>query len=127
MTTTPSMRRRPITHVGAIAVAAALAVGWAASPVQAGPITDENVAEAVEAAKTPADHQALAAYFTEKAKQARANIAYHQRMSKMFGGKGHAAWESHCQSLMKSFEKQAEDYEALAKEQAAVAAALEKQ
>jgi hypothetical protein len=109
------------------ALAAALAIGWADSAVRADTITDDNVEAAMAAAKTAADHQALAAYFTAKSQEAQANVAKHQRMSTLFGGKGQTAWEGHCHSLMKTYAAQAKDYAALAKEQTAVAAALAKQ
>ena len=108
------------------ALAAALATGWAASAVRADTITDDNVEAALAAAKTPADHQALAAYFTAKAKEAQTNVDTHKRMSSLFGGKGKQSWEAHCHSLMKASEEQAKDYAALAKEQTAVAEALAK-
>jgi hypothetical protein len=108
------------------ALAAALAIGWTDSAVRADTITDDNVEAALAAAKTPADHQALAAYFTAKAKEAQANVATHQRMSSLFGGKGKQSWEAHCHSLIKTYEEQAKDYAALAKEQTAVADALAK-
>ena len=47
-------------------------------------------------------------------------------MSSLFGGKGKTSWEGHCRSLVRTYEEQAKDYAALAKEQTAVAAALAK-
>jgi hypothetical protein len=47
-------------------------------------------------------------------------------MSGLFGGKGKQSWEAHCQALIKTYEEQAKDYAALAKEQTAVADALAK-
>jgi hypothetical protein len=108
------------------ALAAALAIGWTDSAVRADTITDDNVEAALAAAKTPADHEALAAYFTGKAKEAKANVDKHKRMSSLFGGKGKTSWEAHCRSLIKTYQDQADDYAALAKEQTAVAAALAK-
>ena len=108
------------------ALAAALAISWAASGVRADAITDDNVEAALAAAKTPTDHQALAAYFTAKSKEAQANVDTHKRMSSLFGGKGNQSWEAHCHSLMKAYEEQTKDYAALAKEQTAVAEALAK-
>ena len=108
------------------ALVAALAMGSAGSAMAADPITDDTVEAALAAAKTPADHEALAAYFTAKSKAAQAQVAKHQRMSSLFGGKGKTAWDGHCRSLMRTFEDQAKDYAALAKEQTAVAAALAK-
>ena len=107
-------------------LAAALVMGVAGSAIGADQITDDNVEAALAAAKTPADHEALATYFTAKSKEAAAQVARHQRMSLAFGGKQRTAWEAHCNSLMKTFEEQAKDYAALAKEQKAVATALAK-
>ena len=76
--------------------------------------------------QTPADHQALASYFSAKANEAQANVEKHRRMSGLFGGKGKSSWEGHCHSLMRTYEEQAKDYAALAKEQNAVATALSK-
>jgi cytidine deaminase len=94
--------------------------------VGADTITDDNVEAALASAKTAADHQALAAYFTAKSKEAQANVGKHQRMAGVFGGKGSQAWDGHCRSLMRTYEDQAQDYAALAKEQSAVATALAK-
>lgn len=99
-----------------IALAATVAVSWAAAPVCADSITDDNVIEAVSAATTPADHQALAAYFSAKAEAAIAQSDRHTRMAAAFGGKGHVS-RLHCDALVRTAKRQAEDYAALAKEQ----------
>jgi hypothetical protein len=110
-------------------VLAALTIGLVVGAAQwtqaADAITDSTVESAMSAAKTPADHEALAAYFTSKAQEAQANIETHKRMSSLFGGKGKSAWEAHCGSLIRTFEEQAKDYSALANEQLAVAKALQ--
>ena len=112
----------------AIAVlAAGLATGWVDSAVGAETITDDNVEAAVASAKTIEEHQALAAYFREKSKQALANVETHKRMSNLFSGKQGTGWAGHCHSLMKTFEAQAKDYAALAKEQEAMAKGMQMQ
>jgi hypothetical protein len=108
------------------ALTAALALGSAGTAMAADPITDDNVEAALAAAKTPADHEALAAYFTAKSKAAQAEVGRHERMSHVFGGKAKPQWEAHCRSLQRTYEEQAKDYAALASEQKAVAAALAK-
>jgi hypothetical protein len=103
-----------------------LVLGWAGSPVRADAITDENVDATVANAKTAADHQALAAYFTTKSEEALANVERHKRMSNSLGGgKPGANWEAHCQSLIRTYQAQAKDYAGLAKEQAAFAKGLQ--
>jgi len=88
-------------------------------------ITDDTVEAAVASAKTVGDHQALAAYFTGKSKQALANVALHKKMSGAFAGKQGTGWQGHCQSLAKTFEEQAKDYAALANEQDAMAKGMQ--
>jgi hypothetical protein len=110
---------------------AALFVGWAGSLARAADaITDDTVDAAVAAAKTPAEHHALAAYFTAKAEAATAAADRHARMglTHPFTGKAHnEAWGQHCKSLIKTYQQQARDYLALAKEQEAAAARVEGQ
>ncbi|MGH7789936.1 MAG: hypothetical protein ACRERC_23920 [Candidatus Binatia bacterium] len=105
--------------VGALAVA--LMCGGLAPAALADAITDDNVAEMVEAAKTPADHEALAAYFNAKSEQALASVKRHEKMSNAFSGKQRPSWEAHCSGLIRGFKEQAKDYAALAREQAALA------
>lgn len=115
--TIPGLRQRRLDSCfWAIALTIALTVGWGAS-VRADPITDDNVAEAVSAAKTASDHQALAAYFTAKADAATAKAGMHQRMAAAFGGKGRETSQMHCKALVRASKRQAQDYTALAKEQ----------
>ena len=104
----------------ATVLATGLALG-SAPVVRADPITDENVEAAVAAAKTPADHQALAAFYTAKAEVAAAKAEQHKRMVTAFTGKGREAWQMHCDSLVRSSKQEAKDYEALAKVQAGLA------
>jgi len=108
-----------------VALVVGLAVGWVDSAVCADTITDENVEAAVAAAKTVDQHKALAAYFTAKSKEALANVERHKRMSSLFSGKQGTGWQGHCQSLAKTFEEQAKDYAALAKEQEAMATGMQ--
>lgn len=117
-------------HSRAIAIALALGMITAlgATRALAEPITDANVAAAVAAAKTVEDHQALAAYFTAKSKEALETAATHKTMAKSLGGgKQAGSWEAHCHSLIRTYEAQAKDYTALAKEQAALAKGMQMQ
>lgn len=108
-----------------VALVAGLAFGWVSSAYSADTITDENVDAAVAAAKTVDQHKALAAYFTAKSQEALANVERHNRMSNLFTGKQGTGWQGHCHSLAKSFEEQAKDYAALAKEQEAMATGMQ--
>lgn len=104
----------------AILLAAALAVGLAGQAA-ADPITDDNVAAMVAAAKTPADHQALATFFKSKADEAKAMVQMHKTMGGAFSGKQKENWGMHCRSLVATYKKQVKEYEALAKQQEALA------
>lgn len=107
------------TRFGMITGATALAIllgGWV-TPVTAATVTDENVVEQVQDAKTAEDHEALAAYFNAKAAAAAANVKKHRAMMSVMRGKPRSPWRGHCQNLVKTYQKQQEDYAALAKEQ----------
>lgn len=110
----------------AITLASGLVIGRVDSAARADTITDDNVAAAVAAAKTPDEHQALVAYFTVKSKQALAEVERHRRMAGALGyGKQAGSWEAHCHSLTKTYQLQAKDFAALANIQAAMAKAME--
>jgi predicted NAD-dependent protein-ADP-ribosyltransferase YbiA (DUF1768 family) len=98
--------------------------GWVAAAAHADTITDENVAERVAAAKTPADHKALAAFFTAQAEAAVAKVEMHQKMAAAFTGKQQENWQLHCNALIGTYKKQAEAYTALAKEQEQMAGGM---
>jgi hypothetical protein len=106
-----------IFHLLAIALVAVSLSGWAAPAARADQITDETVDAAMTVAKTPADHQALAAYFTSKAEAAAANAEKHQKMLASFTGKLQANMALHCKAIISSYKAQAKDYAAMAKEE----------
>lgn len=122
-----SILRAHGTTLAIVALAAGLAISWADSAVCADTITDDNIEAAVAEAKTVEEHQALAAYFTAKSQQALANVERHKRMSSLFRGKQGTGWEAHCHSLAKTFQEQATDYAALAKEQETLAKGMQMQ
>jgi len=97
--------------------AVALLIGVAPHAVSALQVTDDNVVQQVQAAKTSADHQALADYFNAKASAATANAAKHESMTGVSQHGSSDVWRQHCGSLVKTFRTQAADYHALAKQQ----------
>lgn len=79
--------------------------------------------EQIEKAKTPADHQALAAAYEKEAAADRAEAAKHRAMAKAYesgvtyakvghGGKG--AMKLHCERLASDYESMAKEAEDLA-------------
>jgi hypothetical protein len=110
------MNRR--TLVG-VFVSAVMIGGLVLSPVHAR--AGEDIEKKIATAKTAADHEAIAAHFDKEAKAAEAKAKYHTEMGaayKKMGGavitKNHA--DQHCSAIAAS-------YEAIAKENAALAEA----
>lgn len=99
-------------------VAVSLPTGWAAAAAEG-----SATAQKVQAAKTAADHEALAKEYEKEATAAKAKAAEHRSMAEAYkgmpaisGGKVGAAsaMPQHCESLAKSFDQQAEMYSAMA-------------
>lgn len=106
-------------------------------PSVANSLEEADLPDAIESAKTAADHEALAAYFEGEAKAARATAERHRRMGSSYekhprpaGLKGnraplHQAMPPHCKRLVTSYEAAAEDYEAMAAAHREMAQAVE--
>jgi hypothetical protein len=89
-------------------------------------LDESDIQAAIENAKTPADHEAIAAYFDEQAKEARETATRHQKMGAVYkksppgppkGGGGpalHKTMGDHCDSVAAKYEQAAKDYEAMA-------------
>jgi len=89
-----------------VTVASAVPVGPAAA---AGATEIEQL---IAKAKTPADHEAIAAYYDKQAAAARANAEIHKRMLESYrkaGGPLLEKWhlDHHCSSLIKDYENAA--------------------
>jgi hypothetical protein len=75
----------------------------------------------IGAAKTAAEHEAIAACYDDMAKDAQAKVAEHQKMAKAYsmGGIGNQAtkthFHQHCEALIRSYEAEAKEYDAMAK------------
>ena len=95
------------------------AVAVFGEPVRAQQVTEDNLAQKIETAKTAADHEAIAAFYQAKAAASTQEAKRHEAMLaayKKSGGKMYQAWENHCKSLVQSYTKEGKDYEMLAKE-----------
>jgi hypothetical protein len=91
------------------------AIGFAATP-EAPPA---DIVQKIESAKTPANHEALAAYFANEASTARAQADQHAKMGKLYlsnrgSGKGLAGMTSHCEKIVKEYQGMATEYDAMA-------------
>ena len=113
----------------ALLVAASSMLAFA--PAQAGEKTDGAAVNAaqIEAAHTPADHEAIARSYEEEAVQLERKAQAHEAMAKVYrsgGGapKGHApSMVSHCDKLVAQYRGAAQEARALAAEHRAVAGA----
>ena len=79
----------------------------------------KNIEQMIAEAKTPADHEAIAAYYEKEAQEAHQKHAEHQQMSDSYAKvpvlKTKTGAVAHCNTIAKNYEKIAKEYEALAK------------
>ncbi len=80
-----------------------------------------DISKMIATAKTSADHQAIADYYAQQAADARAKVAMHKKMAEQYSmsGIGNQAskthFHQHCEVLIRSYEAEAKEYDALAK------------
>ena len=94
-------------------MALAIAVGFSAGPVSAA----EDLSAKIAAAKTAADHEALAAEFTKEAEEAEANAMAHDNMAKSYKGLGKVGQyhgDTHCAAIAAGYRTQAKQLKELA-------------
>ena len=60
-------------------ISIAMAVLPTTTGAQTPPVTDDNLTESMQNAKTPADHEAIAAYYDQEAAEAEKKAALHRR------------------------------------------------
>ena len=102
-----------------IAAVTALVGVLALPSVPVGAEEDFDLDKAIAAAKTAADHEAIAAHYDEEAIAAAEKAAKHRKMAASYkkkGGPEIAKWQLdlHCERLAESFEKAAAESAALA-------------
>jgi len=97
----------------------ALAAALAAPPVSRAIAAGESDIEAkIAAAKTPADHDAIAAYYEQQAADARTKIDEHKKMAADYKKMPHNSkvhFDQHCAALSRDYASAAKEYDALAK------------
>ena len=97
----------------ALIVGAALA-GCASEPI----VASAEMAQKIEAARTPADHEAIASHYTKEAAVAKSIAESHRKMARAYQGqiyqRGGAGMAAHCHSIVRAQETAAGEYEALA-------------
>jgi len=118
-------RRKTAALVAVLALGLA-AAGGANSAVPAQGVDATNLPELISTAKTPADHEALAAWYEQQAGEARKQVAFHERMieryeiapyAEYYKGTHHdtAGFVMQCKALMQANEQAEKDFTALAK------------
>ena len=79
----------------------------------------KSVEQMITEAKTPADHEAITAYYKKEAQEAHQKHAEHQKMSDSYATipvlKTKTGAVAHCNTIAKKYEEIAKEYEALAK------------
>jgi len=85
------------------------------------------VQQQIQAARTSADHEALAAYYVKQAATARASAEEHRKMGKAYqmappGGRGGGSMPAHCNNTAASYEEIASRFDAMAAEHRHMAA-----
>lgn len=78
----------------------------------------KSIEQMITEAKTPADHEAIAAYYDKEAQEAHKKHAEHQKMKEWYKNTpvmSKGGFRTHCDSLISLDDKTAKEYEALAK------------
>jgi len=113
------MRKAKTILLGGLIALATLAIA-----VPGARAADDDLVKQVEAARTPADHEAIAARYDALAKEAKDEAAMHRAMAKQYqqgpNAKGNlgttaTSMAKHCENLARNFDAQAKEFEAIAK------------
>ena len=120
------MRLNPMFAASIVAAGLVFSVATPVSTAHAAEVTEAQIT----AARTPADHEAIAAAYDAEAKAADEMAANHESMAKAYksaGGKGGTqSMVSHCGRLVTQYRAAAQEYRALATEHRALAKAAAK-
>ncbi len=90
-----------------------------------------DMSAAIQAAKTPADHEALAKHYDDAAKEMQLKADEHKQMlsqyesNKALYGKQYQTLTSHCQGLIRIYEQAAGENRAMAESHRQLAAAAQ--
>ena len=108
---------RPVAKIPMLAAVLVLAFGLGGCATDA-KLSSPSFEQQVEAAKTPTDHQAIAAIYDQKAAEARSQADVHRRMLKTYGAgpSGRVGFDAraHCGALVSKYQEIATEYVGLA-------------
>ena len=80
-----------------------------------------SIDKMIATAKTASDHEAIANYYKQQAAEARSKADMHKKMAEQYSmsGIGNQAtkthFHQHCETLIRSYQTQADEFDALAK------------
>ena len=97
-------------------VVAVLALGVVGFQPSAPAAEEKSPEQMIAEAKTPADHEAIAAFYKEEAQAARQKQTRHERMKLLYLDRcpmKMVTMRSHCESIAQKYTGMAEDYETL--------------
>ena len=114
-------QRWSVLGTGAFLVAAILALGGCAAQ---GPVKPAGLEQKIEAARTRADHQEIAAVYEQQAEDYKATAEWHRGWARAYerGRRKSNSGVTHCENLARIFQQAAEETLALAREHRQVAA-----
>lgn len=78
--------------------------------------TPPAIQQQIEAARTPADHEALAVHYVNEATAARTKAMEHRKMGKSYSSRGGGSMQAHCNAAASSYEDIASRLDAMAAE-----------
>jgi hypothetical protein len=87
--------------------------------IPAGSADDKNIEQMITEAKTPSEHEAIAAYYKKEAGAAQEKYEEHLKLKAAYAKIPHLASKTglpaHCDSIAKNYQKIGKEYEDLAK------------
>jgi hypothetical protein len=102
-------------------VALTAMVVFAVPTLRAGAADEASIEKMIATAKTASDHEAIANYYKQQAAEARSKADMHKKMAEQYSmsGIGNQAtkthFHQHCETLVRSYQTQAGEFDALAK------------
>lgn len=105
------MKRITLIVTTFILLAAAVSLPTVRAVAQQKSVTDDNLSEMIQNAKTPADHESIATYYDTEAAENEKKASLHSRNKNMYSKLDFSA---HCNALVREYEEAAKQDKALA-------------
>jgi hypothetical protein len=105
------MKRVTILLAAGLVLLAAASLPIIKASAQQTAVTDDNLSQMTTSAKTPADHEAIAAYYDTEAAENEKKASLHSRNKNMYSKLDFSA---HCNALIRDYQQAAQQDKALA-------------